>query len=316
MLLITSGDGPAGAMIDPKSLAIFVKVAERRSFAQAARELAITQSGVSNAVSRLEERLGVRLLARTTRRVNVTEDGAAFLDHCKRILAELDEAEKVLSRARLTPAGRLRVDAPVAFGRLKVVPLLGTFRTQYPDVTLALSYTDRFVDLIEEGIDIAVRMGVLQDSSLIARRLMQTQFRVYGAPGYFAKHGRPRTLDDLKKHNCLAFTLRETRLIRDWRFRRGKAEVTMTPRGDMSFSDGAAVCAAACAGYGLAQMHDYYGEGPVADGVLEPVLQRFEPAADAVWLVYPPTRHLSPKVRVFVDFLTAQLRPRRRAVGD
>jgi LysR family transcriptional regulator, regulator for bpeEF and oprC len=298
-------------MIDPKSLAIFVKVAERRSFAQAARELGITQSGVSNAVSRLEERLGVRLLARTTRRVNVTEDGIGFLDHCRRILTELEEAEMVLSRARLTPAGRLRIDVPVAFGRLKVVPLLGAFRAKYPDLTIALSFTDRYVDLVEEGIDVAVRMGALQDSSLIARRITQTQFRVYGAPDYFAKHGRPRTPEDLAKHNCLAFTLRETRLIRDWRFRRDGADLSMTPRGDMTFSDGAAICAAAAAGYGLAQMHDYYAEAPVAAGALEPVMQRFEPAADTVSLVYPPTRHLSPKVRVFVDFMIDRLRQRR-----
>jgi LysR family transcriptional regulator for bpeEF and oprC len=295
-------------MFDLKSLAIFVKVAERRSFAQAARELGITQSGVSNAVARLEERLGVRLLARTTRRVNLTEDGAAFLDRCQRVLAELDEAEAVLGRARATPAGRLRVDMPVSFGRLKVVPLLGAFRTAYPDVTLALSFADRYVDLVEEGIDVAVRLGALQDSSLIARRLTQSQFRVYGSPAYFAKHGRPRTPEDLARHNCLAFTSRETRQIRNWRFRRGDGELTVTPHGNMTFSDGAAVCAAACAGYGLAQMHDYFADAPLADGVLERVLQRFEPAADAVALVYPPTRHLSPKVRVFVDFMTAHLR--------
>jgi len=296
------------AVIDAKSLAIFVKVAERRSFAQAARELGITQSGVSNAVSRLEERLGVRLLARTTRRVNVTEDGTAFLDHCRRILAELEEAELVLSRSRLTPTGRLRIDMPVSYGRLKVVPLLGAFRAEYPDLTLALSFSDRYVDLIEEGVDVAVRLGALQDSSLIARRVTQSQFRVYGAPAYFARHGRPRVPEDLARHNCLAFTSRETRLLRDWRFRRNGVDLTVTPRGDMTFSDGAAVCAAACAGYGLAQMHDYFAEAPLAVGVLEPALQRFEPVADAISLVYPPTRHLSPKVRVFVDFMTARLR--------
>jgi DNA-binding transcriptional LysR family regulator len=216
----------------------------------------------------------------------------------------------VLSRARLTPSGRLRVDMPVAFGRLKIVPLLGEFRAKYPDVTLSLSFTDRYVDLVEEGVDIAVRMGALQDSSLVARRLMGTQFRVYGAPSYFARHGRPRTPDDLAQHDCIALALRETRLVRDWRFRQGSADLTLTPRGTMTFSDGAAICTAACAGHGLAQMHDYYADGPVAQGLLDRVLQRFEPAADTVSLVYPPTRHLSPKVRVFVDFVTAKLRQR------
>jgi len=313
MLLIDFGDG--FSVIDPRSLAIFVKVADRRSFAQAARELGITQSGVSNAVGRLEERLGVRLLARTTRRVNVTEDGAAFLDYCKRILVELEEAEQVLGKARLTPAGKLRIDMPVSFGRLKIVPLLGAFRDKFPDITLAVSFTDRYVDLVEEGIDTAVRMGTLQDSSLIARHLTQTQFRLYGAPSYFAKHGRPRSPEDLARHNCIAFTLRETRLAREWRFRHNDAELTVTPHGDMSFTDGAAVCAAACAGYGLAQMHDYYAETPVAAGALVPVMQRFEPAADTVSLVYPTARHLSPKVRVFVEFMTTQLRRRTLKVS-
>jgi DNA-binding transcriptional LysR family regulator len=294
------------AMIDPKALAIFVKVAERRSFAQAARMLGITQSGVSNAVSRLEERLGVRLLARTTRRVNLTEDGAAFLDRCRRILSDLEEAELTFGRARAAPTGRLRIDLPVSFGRLKVVPLLGRFRARYPELTIALSFTDRYVDLVDEGVDVAVRLGVLRDSSMVARRISQTRFRIFGAPTYFAKHGRPRSPDDLVRHNCLAFTSRETNLVRDWRFQHDGAELTVTPRGNMSFSDGAAICDAACAGYGLVQMHDYYADAPPA--ALQSVLQRFEPPPDPVSVVYPPTRHLSPKVRVFVDFLTARFR--------
>jgi DNA-binding transcriptional LysR family regulator len=246
-------------------------------------------------------------LARTTRRVGLTEDGAAFLERCRRILADLEEAEMMLGQARATPSGRLRVDLPVAFGRLKVVPLLGALRAQYPELILALSFTDRYVDLVEEGVDVAVRMGALRDSSLIARRMTQTRFRVLGAPAYFAKHGRPQSLDDLAQHNCLGFSFRETHLIRDWRF--GHAgELAVTPRGDMIFSDGAAICEAACAGYGLAQMHDYFGDASIAAGALEPALERFEPTADPISLVYPPTRHLSPKVRVFVDFMTAHFR--------
>src|SRR5262245_46613679 len=150
-------------MPDLRALTIFVKVAERKSFVRAAVDLGMTQSGVSNAIGRLEDQLGVRLLARTTRRVGLTEDGAAFFERCRQILAELDEAELVLKEARLKPIGRLRVDLPVSFGRLKVVPLLGAFRAQYPEVELAISLTDRYVDLVEEGIDVCVRFGVLQD---------------------------------------------------------------------------------------------------------------------------------------------------------
>jgi DNA-binding transcriptional LysR family regulator len=295
-------------MQDLRSLAIFVKVAERRSFVRAAADLGITQSGVSNAINRLEDQLGVRLLARTTRQVSLTEDGTAFFERCRQVLADLEEAEQVLKETRLKPTGRLRIDMPVAFGRLKMVPLLGPFQAQYPELTLALSFTDRYVDLVEEGIDVSVRFGLLQDSSLIARRLTQTQFRVVGAPGYFTKHGRPKTPDDVAAHNCLALKLRDTRLARDWRFTRDGGETIVTPKGNMSFSDGAAMCDAACAGYGLAQIHGYYIDDALAAGQLEPVLEKFKPKADPIWLVYPQTRHLSPKVRALIDFMVARFR--------
>jgi LysR family transcriptional regulator, regulator for bpeEF and oprC len=306
MLSITNSD--EWTMQDLRTLSIFVRVAERRSFVRAAADLGITQSGVSNAISRLEDQLGVRLLARTTRRVSLTDDGAAFFERCRQSLAELEEAELVLKETRLKPTGRLRIDMPVSFGRLKVVPLLGPFQAQYPDLQLVVSFTDRYVDLVEEGIDVSVRFGVLQDSSLMARRLTQTQFRVVGAPSYLAEHGRPKTPDDLARHNCLAFTLRDSRLARDWRFARDGAESTLAPQGNMSFSDGAALCDAACAGYGLAQIHGYYIDNAVTAGKLEPVLEKFRPAIDPIWLVYPQTRHLSPKVRAFIDFMTARFR--------
>lgn len=295
-------------MLDLRSLSIFVKVAERRSFIQAARDLGMSQSGVSNAIGRLENDLGVRLLARTTRSVGLTEDGAAFLERCRQIVASLEEAELVLTRARVQPAGRLRVDMPVAFGRLKVVPLLPAFRTAYPEVQLALSFTDRYVDLVEEGIDVAVRFGPLRDSSLIARRLTQRRFSVVATPHYFAQHGRPRRPEDILRHNCLAFVFRDTGVVRDWRFERDGTAFELTPKSDMSFTDGGALCAAACAGFGLAQLDQYFIDEAVAAGRLEPVLRRFSPPGDPISLVYPTTRHLSPKVRAFVDFMVAQFR--------
>jgi len=295
-------------MQDLRAIAIFVKVAERRSFVRAAADLGITQSGVSNAIKRLEDHLGVRLLARTTRRVGLTEDGAAFFERCQAILAELQEAELVLKEARLDPTGKLRIDVPVSFGRLEVVPLLGAFQAQYPAIRLAVSFTDRYVDLVEEGVDVCVRFGVLPDSNLIARRLTQTQFRVVGAPSYFAKRGRPKTLDDLVNHNCLALTLHDMRLARDWRFSSKGAEKMLTPKSTMSFSDGAAMCAAACAGYGIAQVHNYYCDEAIAAGTLEPVLEKYKPKADPIWLLYPQGRHLSPKVRAFIDFMVSRFR--------
>ena len=299
-------------MADLRTLAIFVKVAERKSFVRAAADLGITQSGVSNAIKRLEEQTGTRLLARTTRRVSLTDDGAAFFDRCRQALDEIDEAEQVLKEAQLTPSGNLRVDLPVSFGRLKVVPLLGPFQARYPDVRLGVSFNDRYIDLIEEGVDICVRVGVLHDSSLIAKRLTGSPQRVVGTPAYFAKHGRPKTPDDLANHNCLAFTYRDTRLARLWRFATADGQRTLSPRGNMTFSDGAAVCEATCAGYGLAQLHDYYLDHEIARGKLVSVLDRFSPTPEPIWLVYPQTRNLTPKVRAFVDFMAAQFRPPER----
>jgi len=304
-------------MQDLRTLAIFVKVAERLSFVRAAADLGITQSGVSNAISRLEDQIGTPLLARTTRKVSLTEHGAAFFERCRQALADIEEAELALKNAQLKPAGNLRIDMPVSFGRIKVVPLLGAFQARYPDIALRVTFNDRYVDLIEEGIDVSIRFGVLQDSSLIARRLGGAQLSVVGAPRYFAKHGTPKRPEDLSGHNCLAFTFRETRLAREWRFARtgaqGGGEIALTPKGNISLSDGASVCDAARAGYGLAQLQDFFIDALIARGQLVPVLDKFKPPAQPIWLVYPQTRHLSPKVRVFVDFMAEKFKPRAGA---
>jgi len=292
-------------MLDLRSLSIFVKVGERGSFVRAARDLGMTQSGVSNAIARLEQQLGLRLLARTTRTVTLTEDGAAFFERCRRAIADLDEAERVLTQSQLAPSGRLRIDMPVQFGRLKLVPLLGAFRAAYPAVQLEVTFTDRFIDLVEEGIDVAVRVGALASSSLIARRLTHSQLRVAGAPAYLAKAGMPRTPDDLAQHQCLPFIIRDTRIARDWHFRRDGAEITVTPQAEMSFNEASALVEAARAGYGLVQIHHHSLEAALAAGALVPLLWSYEPEPTPIWLVYPPTRHLSPKVRALVDFLVA-----------
>ncbi|HZC55258.1 MAG TPA: LysR family transcriptional regulator [Xanthobacteraceae bacterium] len=296
-------------MPDLRTLAIFVKVAERKSFVRAAADLGITQSGVSNAIKRLEDQVGTLLLVRTTRRVSLTEDGAAFFERCRQALAAIDEAELVLKRAQIKPSGTLRVDVPLSFGRLKLVPLLGAFQAEYPDVRLRMTFTDRYIDLIEEGVDVSVRFGALQDSSLIARRLTTTQFNVVGSPRYFAKHGQPKTLKDLADHNCLAFASRDTRQIRDWRFATADGETTLTPNGTMTLTDGASMCDAAASGYGLAQLHTYYLDSAIAQKRLVRVLPQFNPRADPISLVYPQTRHLTPNVRAFVDFMVARFKP-------
>jgi LysR family transcriptional regulator for bpeEF and oprC len=297
-------------MQDLRTLAIFVKVAERLSFVRAAADLGITQSGVSNAISRLEDQIGTPLLARTTRKVSLTEHGAAYFERCRQALAELEEAELVLKNAQLKPSGNLRIDMPVSFGRLKVVPLLGAFQARYPDISLRVTFNDRYIDHIEESVDVSVRFGVLQDSSLIARRLGGAQLSVVGAPRYFAKFGQPKKPEDLAGHNCLAFTFRDTRLAREWRFAQAGGETVLPVQGTMSLSDGASVCDAARAGYGLAQLQDFFIDALIARGQLVPVLEKFRPAAQPIWLVYPQARHLSPKVRVFVDFMVEKFKSR------
>jgi DNA-binding transcriptional LysR family regulator len=290
-------------MLDLKTLSIFVKVGERLSFVRAAHELGMGQSGVSNAIARLEDQLGVRLIARTTRKVALTEDGAALYERGRHILADLDEAERVLTQRALAPSGRLTLDLPIVFGRLKVVPLLGEFRALYPDLALEVSFTDRFIDLVEEGIELAIRVGALQDSTLIARRLTHSQLCIYGSPAYFAKHGRPRTPEDLARHVCLPQIVRDTRLPRVWQFRGGGS---FTPETTMTFNDASAIIAAASAGLGLTQSNDYVASAAVAAGALEAAMQDFNPEPTPISLLYSPTRHLSPKVRAIADFLLAR----------
>jgi LysR family transcriptional regulator, regulator for bpeEF and oprC len=297
-------------MQDLRTLAIFVKVAERLSFVRAAADLGITQSGVSNAISRLEDQIGTPLLARTTRKVSLTEHGAAYFERCRQALAELEEAELVLKNAQLKPSGNLRIDMPVSFGRLKVVPLLGAFQARYPDISLRVTFNDRYIDHIEESVDVSVRFGNLQDSSLIARRLGGAQLSVVGAPRYFAKFGQPKKPEDLAGHNCLAFTFRDTRLAREWRFAQAGGETVLPIQGTMSLSDGASVCDAARAGYGLAQLQDFFIDALIAREQLVAVLEKFKPQPQPIWLVYPQARHLSPKVRAFVDFMVERFKTR------
>ena len=297
-------------MQDLRTLAIFVKVAERLSFVRAAADLGITQSGVSNAISRLEDQIGTPLLARTTRKVSLTEHGAAYFERCRQALAELEEAELVLKNAQLKPSGNLRIDMPVSFGRLKVVPLLGAFQARYPDISLRVTFNDRYIDHIEESVDVSVRFGNLQDSSLIARRLGGAQLSVVGAPRYFAKFGQPKKPEDLAGHNCLAFTFRDTRLAREWRFAQAGGETVLPIQGTMSLSDGASVCDAARAGYGLAQLQDFFIDALIAREQLVAVLEKFKPQPQPIWLVYPQARHLSPKVRAFVDFMVEKFKTR------
>lgn len=286
-----------------RTLEIFIEAAERRSFAQAAKALGLSASGVSNAIARLERQLGASLIARTTRSVNLTPDGSAFFERCRDALVALRAAETGIKDAQITPSGSLRVDAPVSFGRLKLLPLLKDFQALYPALNLIVSLNDRRIDLIEEGIDIAVRIGHMPDSSLIAQTLRKTRDRVVGSPDYLSRRQAPTAVADLVDHNCIRLARGDMRAPIPWRFMIDGAVQSVTTQGSMIVNDTGALLEAAIAGLGLIQTLDYLTEDAIAGGKLMPVLEAYSPGETPISLVFLPQRQRTPRVRAFIDFI-------------
>jgi len=292
---------------------VFRWVVDLGSFSRAADRLDMSRAGVTGHVAALENRLGLRLLNRTTRKLALTDDGAAYLDHVRRVLADVEETEGVLTAGRSLPRGVLRIDLPVAIGRQFVVPALPRFAAQYPDLKVVAILDDRRTDLIESGIDAAVRMGPLEDSSLVARRVYEAGFVACASPDYLALHGTPETPADLERHNCLGLYAVSRGQVLDWAFEKGGERVSFTPGGALSISNAEALLDAAVAGAGIVNMFDMTASRWIASGALRPVLQDWQRRDRyPISVVYPQNRHLSAKVRVFSDFV-AGLFPRRRA---
>jgi DNA-binding transcriptional LysR family regulator len=290
------------------SIEIFARVVETGSFVAAAERLGISRAAASKHVLRLEERLGARLLNRTTRRVGLTEEGAAFYDRCARILAELEEAEHDLGAARREPRGTLRVNAPVSFGVLHLGAAIGSFAGRYPQVRIALALNDRVVDLVEEGFDVAVRIGRLPSSSLVARRICETGLVPVASPDYWGRHGKPATPEELRRHNCLVYTLQAGS---DWRFVGPHgSEHLVTVTGSISASNGDVLRAAALAGIGVALLPDFIAGPDVQSGALVAAFADYRAPVLGVHAVYPPTRHVPAKLRAFIDFLGERFSPR------
>jgi DNA-binding transcriptional LysR family regulator len=286
-----------------EAMTAFVAVAELRGFAPAARRLRRSPSAVTRLVASLEQRLSIRLLQRTTRSVTLTDAGARYLDRARRILAALEEAEGTARAERAEPAGRFVIAAPSVFGRREVAPLVSDFLVRHPGVVGELDLADRVVNLVEEGVDLAVRIGVLDDSSLVARKVGETRRVVVGSPSYLATRKKPRSPNDLGSHAILHF--RALSPSPEWRFLRGGREerISLTP----SFSTNSADAAIAHAerGGGLTMVLGYQVLDAVRDGRLEVVLQRFEPPPLPIQLVYPGTRLVSANVRALVDLTLA-----------
>ncbi|HUJ74021.1 MAG TPA: LysR family transcriptional regulator [bacterium] len=288
-------------------IALFIKVVESKSFTAAAPELGMTPSAVSKRISRLEDRLGAQLLNRTTRRIGLTEEGAAFYERTARIMTEVEEAESAVSSLRKGPRGLLRVSVPVILGQMHFAPAVPGFLRQYPDLQLELIFNDRYVDLIEEGMDLAVRIDRLPDSSLVARRLAPNRRVVCGSPAYFEQHGVPATPHDLVHHNCLTYAAQYPH--KEWFFDTGKGRHAVQVKGNFQTNNAEALRAAALGGLGLALLPTFIVGADLQKGLLLPVLQRHVSSDTAIFAVYPQHRHQSPKVRAFVDYMTAHLGP-------
>ncbi|HTP95399.1 MAG TPA: LysR family transcriptional regulator [Burkholderiales bacterium] len=292
-----------------QGIAVFVRVAEARSFTDAARRLGMSPSGASKAITRLEDRLGVRLVHRTTRSVSLTDDGAAFFERCRQLLGELEDAETAVTRRRSKPSGRLRIQMPEGFGRLVIVPLLARFVDANPELVVDAELSDRVADLADEGLDAAVRIGELGDARLIARRLCDLRFVTVASPDYLARHGAPRTPDDLAHHRCLAYYLPHTHRYREWEFVAGGERFSRPLSGPLNVNNAQALLDAATAGAGIANVATFIAHEAIRAGRLRVVLREYVPAGPPVWVVYLERRHLSPRVQALVAFLTAQIPP-------
>jgi DNA-binding transcriptional LysR family regulator len=285
------------------AMAAFVSVADLRSFAQAARRLGVSPSAVTRLVSALEERLSIRLLQRTTRSVTVTDAGARYLERARRILADVGEAESSAQEERTEPRGRFVVTAPSVFGRLNVAPLMCQFLSRYPAVVGELTLSDRMVNLVDEGADTAVRIGVLADSSLYARKVGETRRVVVGSPEYLARRKKLQVPEDAEAHDIIQFTALNP--TPEWRFSRDGQQhhVSFAPTFVTNSAD--AALGHAELGRGLTMVLSYQVMDSVRAGRLKIVLSKFEPPPLPIQLVYPTTRLLSAKVRAFVDLTVA-----------
>ena len=286
-----------------QAMEVFVHVVDTGSFTRAADQLQLPKATVSTLIQTLEITLAVKLLNRTTRRINVTADGVAYYERCIRILSDVRDAEESLSRNRASPTGRLRVDAPTAISREFIVPALPDFFSRYPDIELELGCSDRQVDLIEEGVDCALRGGILADSNLIARRVGIMDFSTCATPDYLNRYGRPSHPRDLARHRCINFFSSKTGRVYPWDFTRDGERVEITPASYLAFNDANAYHAAGLAGLGVMQM-GRMSLGPfVKDGAFEIILQGWTTDPLPLHVVYPQNRHLSAKVRVFVEWI-------------
>ena len=280
----------------------FVAAIEHGSLARAAVAAHVTPVMIGRRIDALEQRLGVKLLHRSTRRLALTEQGAMFLEDCRRVVGELDRAESMLAEIRHRASGHLLVSAPAGFGRKHVALHAPSFIARNPDVRVSFNLTDQVVDLVQHGYDMGIRIGGVIDPNFVAVKLAANRRVVCGAPAYLAKHGTPRTLDELKAHNCLAFSLQGGQQG-GWHFQRDGKEVTVRVRGNLDCNDGELLHRWARDGLGLCWRSTWEIQGELARGELVTMLDEYALASYDIMAVWPHQRHLPAKVRFFVDHL-------------
>ncbi|MFD1910645.1 LysR family transcriptional regulator [Halodurantibacterium flavum] len=286
--------------MDLGDLNLFLRIARLGSISAAARDLGLTPAGASARLAAFERKLGARLLHRTTRQATLTEDGIAFLPHAEHVILAAEAARAALGREQATPRGTLRVAAPASFARMHIVPGLAAFCRRYPELSLDLRISDSIVDLVEGAFDVAVRYAELRDTSFVARRLAPDRRVLVASPEYIERRGRPRTPDDLAEHTCLVVGTLDL-----WTFR-GKdgAQIERRITPGLRINDGSAVRDAACSGLGVALMATWCAADELRSGALVPALPEYPlVSTQTLWALYPSSRELAPKVRVFIDWL-------------
>lgn len=290
-----------------EAMRVYTAVVKTGSFTRAAEAMRLPKASVTMRIQSLEAHLGVKLLQRSTRAVRVTDDGRAYYEQCVRLLNDLEDVEQSLHAAQVTPRGKLRVDMPAAVARFIVAPSLSDFHAQFPEVELRIGSTDRTIDLLEEGVDCVIRAGKLQDSGLIAHTVALATMGVFAAPAYIQRHGTPRHPHELETHACIAFFQARTGAVPKWDFARNGEQINIQPHPHFQFSDGQSVTAAGLAGQGIFEAPVFSIATELQSGALQVVLPDWQRARVPVSIVYPQNRHLSARVRCFVDWVSKRL---------
>ncbi|CCK76874.1 Transcriptional regulator, LysR family [Oleispira antarctica RB-8] len=279
----------------------FVFVAENESFTLASKKMDISTAQVSRQISALEKRLNIKLFYRTTRKVSLTEEGRIFYQHCRGVLDGLDAAERAVTNLQSKPQGKIKLTAPVTYGEQQVLPLINDFMKQYGDIEVSVFLSNQQISLVEGGYDLAIRVGKLSDSSMMAKKLGSRTNFICASPDYLDKQGIPHSLSELSQHSCLLGTLDY------WHFKEAGKEKNIRVKGRIRYNSGYGLVDAALKGLGIVQLPDYYVQEHIASGELMTLLDKYREPEEGVWAVYPQNRHLSPKIRLFVDYLAEHL---------